>query len=167
MARAYQFTGDDVRMSPADNLGLRRVATALAIIRDYDARRYDRVQAYIRVIFLKDVYVAAYYHVDSMTCVLDLCPFKFDLSAYYYTAALASTLVHEATHGLIASKGIAYNRKSRMRIERICSAEERRFVSRIDPAIADWLLGEFDGSRWHPYYNPISNAWIAWKRKNQ
>jgi len=48
-------------------------------------------------------------------------------SAIYY----ASTLVHEATHGLFYARGIPYNSKLRTRIEQICHEEEHRFLNHL------------------------------------
>jgi hypothetical protein len=74
----------------------------------------------------------------------------------WYIARLACTIVHEATHGRIYSFGIPYNKKTRVRIERLCVLQARRFAThQLDPHY-DFtkLVPPFDAAQWEPYWNP-------------
>jgi len=44
---------------------------------------------------------------------------------------VASVLVHEATHAWLLHKRISHSKKSILRIERVCSEEELRFLERV------------------------------------
>jgi hypothetical protein len=60
-------------------------------------------------------------------------------------------LVHEATHGVVAARGIHYERALWSRIERLCVHEENRFVKRLRNQGfdgAEQLEREFDERRW-------------------
>jgi len=68
----------------------------------------------------------------------------------------ACVLVHEATHGVICSRGIPYSRELRSRIERLCVTEEQRFLIHLTithPDLASGLYREFDASKWRASWN--------------
>jgi hypothetical protein len=61
---------------------------------------------------------------------------------HYFLTAYASTLVHEATHGVIDARGIPYNKRFRERIELVCIHEETKSVSRIAPDLVNVIVGD-------------------------
>jgi hypothetical protein len=64
------------------------------------------------------------------------------LSPPFEVIDYAASLIHEATHGLLEARRIAYTRRSCLRIERLCLLEERRFIARHWPWNSDWLPKE-------------------------
>jgi hypothetical protein len=70
----------------------------------------------------------------------------------------ARTLVHEATHGVVNSWRIPYTPELRARIEKLCVAEERRFlgrVGRLRPELSELaaiMEREFDAPAWEKYW---------------
>ena len=70
-----------------------------------------------------------------------------EMNAAYF----AKVLVHESTHGVVASRGIRYAPELRLRIEKLCVTEENRFLNRLaltHPEIAENLHQDFDPTRW-------------------
>jgi hypothetical protein len=56
-------------------------------------------------------------------------------------------LVHEATHGVIESRGIELASENRVRVERLCTAEQNRFAAKLsayDPVRYPRTLLHFD-----------------------
>jgi hypothetical protein len=67
----------------------------------------------------------------------------------------AATLVHESTHGAIYSRYIGNTRGNRLRIERLCYAEQLRFLKRLDTPGRLWseqIAGVFDENYFVQYY---------------
>jgi hypothetical protein len=129
------------------------IEQALCLIRQHDSRRFARVRGQIRWIVNSKTPSGEM----EYTHELHLCMFEFLEPAWLgrevLAAAYACFLVHEATHGLISSHGIAYEAKTRMRIERLCTREQNRFGARL-AAVApihyppDMLRFNFDESYW-------------------
>jgi hypothetical protein len=76
-----------------------------------------------------------------------------DVSEDILAAGHACFLVHEATHGVIESRGIQYDGLNRVRIERLCLAEQNRFAARLAAADPEryplnLLHMDFDESYW-------------------
>lgn len=79
--------------------------------------------------------------------------FGDDLRHAAYYAAL---MVHEATHGMLLARGFDYTERSRAQTERICIAEENRFLARLCGVRADLpdsLQIEFDAAVWDESWN--------------
>jgi hypothetical protein len=94
----------------------------------------------------------AQYRHSTRTCAIDFQESSPEFDAEYLIGWYACTLVHEATHGVIRSRGVLYTRELRARIEHLCVREEQRFVTRLTitrPTLADRLYQEFDASQWH------------------
>lgn len=86
---------------------------------------------------------------------MDFGRFKFAEYPDYSLRAYACSLVHEATHGAIRARNIAYTQANRIRIERLCHKEEWRFAQRLNDGETDWaklLVGDFDETGWHLYW---------------
>src|SRR5689334_20548875 len=108
---------------------------ALALIRDNDPRRYAILQREVQMIsHLPLAGAAGVYMRFLRICGVDFRRLQFDEgdeASEWWIARYAAVLVHEATHGRLASLWFPYTARTRLRIERICRAEERRFVARL------------------------------------
>ena len=60
----------------------------------------------------------------------------------------AASIVHEATHGYLKAKGIKTTEGNKTKIERICTVEENRFLSRIDSQWGEQLQKPFNPCNW-------------------
>jgi hypothetical protein len=80
----------------------------------------------------------------------------------------ASALVHEATHGAVYSHYVGITRRNYLRIEALCTTEERRFLARLDTPERCWSqqIAEFDEQYFLRYYNESWLSRIAglWRR---
>lgn len=150
---------DDIVLADTQNSALFRsaVPSALQLIKDLDSRRFRRLQRYVKWIFNCPLpYGGGHYHYLTRTCRLDIEKATPEPDPAYAAAAIASTLVHEATHGLLDARRIAYSSRLRSRVERCCVREQNRFLARLSssrPDIAKFLHREFSESRWHRSWN--------------
>jgi hypothetical protein len=152
------------------------IIAALDLVKRLDPRRFQRVRRHIDwIVNTVSTDGGARYVSRSRTCEFDLeDPVCLGAASHEFrTGWCASSLVHEATHGLIASKGIPYTAALRGRIEAVCVAEEHRFLNRlaaVNPELARELRCEFDESRWHaswqtsPFQEAILKLRRLWKR---
>jgi hypothetical protein len=129
------------------------VLAALKLIKSTDPRRFARVQRHLKWIVNSTLRVPglALYRHGTQTCMMDFVEPTPGSDAEYPIVSCASTLVHEATHGVVACRGIAYTKDLRSRIERLCVTEEQRFLIHLTitrPALASSLYHEYDPSRW-------------------
>ena len=112
----------------------KKVATALRLITDHNPKHYARVQKFIPNILILG------FHNHSAVYIADLklCDVSADFALSESTSAeqMAMTLVHEATHGYLHSRGVSYAEDQRARIERICVQTEITFASRLPQADA-------------------------------
>jgi hypothetical protein len=116
-----------------------------------------RVQQHVNWIVDAPYHLAAgrtAYHPYLKRCKIDFSDFGWDalIAASYY----AKQIVHEATHGLLCSRGFRYRRRTRLQHEQICHAEEIRFLRRLDhhvPGVYESLGSEFDPHDWHTSWN--------------
>ncbi len=126
---------------------------ALCLLRDSDARRFARLQRHITYISNQILSGAsAEYNHEQRACYVHFSELKEDSDPEYSAGWWARTLVHEATHGAVESRGVRYTPELRSRIERLCVTEEQRFVLRLTlthPDLASELDREFDESEWH------------------
>ncbi len=110
---------------------------SLRLIREHDARRYARITDHIRWV-LNQVTGSGYtseYNERIGACTIQFIPMP-EADQNRVAAAYACLLVHGATHGLVVSRGIEYTPQNLARIEHLCTAEQSRFVARLDPACA-------------------------------
>jgi hypothetical protein len=137
-----------------------RVSTyALKLIRDHDPKRFRRVVDQTR--WLVDAalsggaYCGSYQHRIKATQI----DFKLDPSVgdeLFHAAYFAGVIVHEATHGMIRDKGISTKPENRIQVERICCAEENRFLELLRRSIPDLpgkLIRPFNPSNWQESWN--------------
>lgn len=129
------------------------VPSALQLIKDLDSRRFRRLQRHVLwIVNCPLPYGGGEYHYPTRTCRLDFEKPAIEPEPEYAAAAVASTLVPEATHGLLRARGIGYSKQLRSRVEQCCVKEQHRFLARLAtnrPDIAKSLHYEFTESRWH------------------
>ncbi len=68
-----------------------------------------------------------------------------------HAAYFAALLVYEGTHGMLMRRGFEYTNELRLQSERICVAEQNRFLARLEvlrTGLGDTLLTEFNASNW-------------------
>ncbi len=140
-----------------------RVTTeALLLVGVVDPRRYRRIQREIRLVKDLPFDIGARYIRIDRECQVNFSKFKCDWSDpssseyEWYLAQYAATLVHEATHGYLISRGVPYTQTIRAFCERMCVTEERRFAQRLHGKhynLAEELVEEFDPERWRNSWN--------------
>jgi hypothetical protein len=128
---------------------------ALRLLKETDPCRFARVRRRLSWIVQTTLspLIGAQYHHEVRTCAIDFIEPSPEYDSEYLIGCYACTLIHEATHGAIQSRGILSTPKLRSRIEYLCVREEQRFVIRLtltQPALADRLYREFDFSEWEP-----------------
>jgi hypothetical protein len=146
---------DDIILSDTQDSALFRsaVPSALQLIKSLDSRRFRRLQRYVKwIVNCPLPNGGGQYHYPTRTCRLDIEKTANEPDPDYAAAAVASTLVHEATHGALRARAIGYTPQLRARVERCCVREQNRFLARLStsrPDIAKLLYSEFAESRWH------------------
>ena len=76
---------------------------------------------------------------------------RFDEDLLGVSLFFAGQIVHEATHGVIYTKGFKYDQENRVQIERICVTEQNRFLKKAEeiyPEYQGMLVCDFDPSGW-------------------
>ena len=130
-------------------LFLMKTREALDLIKNLDPRRFRRVQTHIHyLVSAGDLGETLGVYIEGEgTCWV--CSSKYWSHSELAPVHYAGVIVHEATHGLIEARGIRYNNRTRIRIERLCYQEERRFLVAHWNGAADQLQGPFD-DRYYP-----------------
>ena len=141
---------------------------ALDLVRQNDVRRFRRIQRFISYVVNRELISGGNYDERLRVCNVDFTFFKVREDLEWYLLQYAGLLVHESTHGLIAVRGIPYNMKTRMRVERLCKEEEKRFFMKISsPWKVDDLFRE-DDERWlKQYWGFWSRMGLRWKRAKE
>ena len=133
----------------------RVTADALKLIRVHDPRRFRRIQHYVRCIVNEKLESGGAWNQAARDCMIDFsrCQVSHSQEHYlWYLARYAATIVHEATHAYVYSKYIAYNKRTRVRIERLCRLEQQRFARRFPRDQYDFtqLVPTFNEADWQP-----------------
>jgi hypothetical protein len=105
------------------------LAEALDLLKTYSPQRYNRVRRSIRGVLIfgrNDEHGS--YHKKWRICELNE---TFVANPETTATAVASTLVHEATHGWLFDLGIPYDERLRHRIELICIKAAMFSVSKL------------------------------------
>lgn len=102
---------------------VRRIDAAIEMIATFDRRRLDRLRRTDTVFLLTDGFPGCAYMELGNYIVLGLQAVETRTRQ-----ALATAIVHEATHARIANTGILGNCRNTHRIEQRCVAEEISFV---------------------------------------
>ena len=132
------------------------ILSSLQLLQRADPRRFRRVQQHIAWITNCTLPRAGAEYAHAIrTCYLEFQEPNGEFDIPYLIGWYACVLVHEATHGVIRSRGILYSPALRERIEQLCVREEQRFVRRlsaIDPELAARLPHDFDPRDWNWYW---------------
>ena len=126
-----------------------RTVKALELIKEYDAKRFCRIQKHLVYIVSCRTFYGADYNHWLRACEVNFSRFRFEEDEDWGVLMLACTIIYEATHGVITTQNIPYDKKHRLRVERICYQEEVRFARRVMPEVD---LGEFDESEYRNYF---------------
>ena len=104
-----------------------RVGEALELIKTYDPYRYKRIIKELdRILVGLTSGYAAVFVPKSRMCVIDP---RHILSSS--PESIASSIVHEATHGTLIRRNIGYSGELRYRVEKVCMRQERAFAQKI------------------------------------
>lgn len=139
------------------------VPAALRLLKEVDSRRFRRLQRHVG--WIANCALpggGGAYHHPTRTCRLDFVTSRISPDFEYVAGAVASTLVHEATHALIEARGIEYAGEKRRRIEKTCVKEQNRFARRVAatrPHLARAIEVVFDESEWR-------RSWAAGRLQN-
>jgi len=159
---------DSSRSRKKDSRFCTDTVAALELIKSVDPRRYRRLQREVRFITNCEVSVWATYDRSCRNCEVHYGRLSADSELRDWNLRIyAATLVHEATHGAIHSRCIAYTSRLRARIENLCVTDENRFVRRLDTPEICWsesLVCPFDERDWHStwhasYIRRVKEAW--------
>lgn len=144
----------DVNADPTDNAAFYECAKeVLALVRRTDHRRYLRIRKHLKYIANADLLSGANYRHSSNSCRIDFGRLYFEEYREWTIWYFASALVHEATHGLIWSRGIEYSRSHRSQIERICRTEQNRFLRHAPCEIQKQLIRPYTPDDWAESWN--------------
>ena len=148
---------------------------ALKLIERYDPRRFRVVEQEFGLIVNQHMASDAAYQRSTRQCKVSFTSYWVDEGGNFcadpqakhyewYLARYASMLVHESTHGKLDSLHFPYTKKTRVRIERICVSEQRRFLARLPQDSYDLhtIVSPFDVQRWEALWN--MGYWERFKR---
>jgi hypothetical protein len=107
--------------------GLRRVEEALGLIRTYDRLRYDRLTRDLERIWVRTLI----HYAGLFTPSLNLCELDCRFVANRGADAVASMIVHEATHARLRRCGIGNEETIRARVEAVCIRREIAFSTKL------------------------------------
>jgi hypothetical protein len=144
---------------------VRVITRSLELIRERDPRRFARVQAQTRWLVDRPhpcgAGSGAYQHRIKATNIdFEYRPEFGD--ELFHAAYFARVIVHEATHGVIRDRGISTTPENRIQVERICRAEENRFIVSLMlsfPHLPDRLIQPFDPEDWRESWETGRIAW--------
>jgi len=105
---------------------LPRLREALALIRARDPYRYKWVLVHFDRILVVNMPARGQFVPALRRCVLDQEFVETDA-----IEAIASTIVHEATHGELFRRGVGYDEAIRQRVEDICTRQELAFARKL------------------------------------
>ena len=131
---------------------LNTVVSALELIKLHDPRRFRRVERHVRWIANSTVsHGGQCYCGQTQTCRIDFENEAVAKHGELATVLYAARIVHEATHGVVGTRleGVSGSIELRLRIERLCFSEERRFLQKLCicyPSVAPLLHTPFPES---------------------
>jgi hypothetical protein len=138
---------------------------ALEMIQRYDPRRFRVMEREVRLIVNQSLVSGASYDRSIRQCKIDFARYWVDADGHlctdpkaedyeWYLSRYASTLVHEATHGRLDSLHFAFTKNTRLRIERICVSEQRRFLAHLPQDRYDFetMVSPFNPQKWEAHW---------------
>jgi hypothetical protein len=141
---------------------LRVISISFDLLRIHDPKRLGRIASSARWIVDCSLAMGArsgQFHRRHAAIEMDFefsDEFGDDL---HHAAYYAGLMVHEATHGMLLARGFDYTEETRIQTERICIAEENRFLARLGGVradLADSLRTEFNADDWMESWNMSS-----------
>ena len=116
---------------------VQRLTIALGLIAERDPASWQRVRRSLpRIVVGFPEGGDAVYQANDRLCVLSL---EYCTRDSWSASALASTIIHEATHARISRCGIAFTPETYARIERLCLKAELAFVDKLPSPERDRL----------------------------
>jgi hypothetical protein len=108
---------------------LSRVEDALRLIKQHNSLHYSRVVQHLKRVWVRLIpHGDGCYYASLEACALDP---RFVLQQTTTLDAIASAIVHEATHARLDRWGVSYNEDKRNRIEAICRRRELNFLAGV------------------------------------
>jgi hypothetical protein len=153
----------DMNRDDTDNEAfLEATVAALNLIRQLDARRYANLIRHVHFIVNGELDSGGRYQYHTRSIELDFPKYRVypDADDYgWYLARYAAVVIHEATHARLCALSFPYTTRTRVQIERICVAEQRRFLAKWSGGRFELseLRQEFDERQWHGYW--YGGAW--------
>ena len=146
---------------------LKHTSDALSLIRKFDPKRYRRVCQYVRIIVNRPLISGGNFERVGKICNVDYDKYYATGPREWRERFYACLIIHEATHGMLDAKGIAYSKKNWERTERLCSLEEYRFIRRVDEWWADEYRSpkRFDPAFWRRYRESQGWRQKAWRER--
>lgn len=126
------------------------IKNVLSFIKSVDPKRYNRTIRELQWISNTNTQETT----GKYNNLVKLCSLNYEISNEVTDSCIvlfSSVIVHEATHGLLYSKGFKYTEDNREQVERICFAEENRFLKKAEvkyPEIAKSHQREFNPDNW-------------------
>lgn len=147
---------------------LRVIALSFDLLRDHDPRRMRRIVSAAEWVVDCSLPVGSYAGQYCPRLSAIEMDFKYSISFgddLQHAAYFAAVMVHEGTHGMLLKRGFDYTPETRIQTERICVAEENRFLSRLDvvrEGLGSSLQQEFDADNWEEVWK--MSHWETAKR---
>ncbi|MBW3625751.1 MAG: hypothetical protein KY468_20340 [Armatimonadetes bacterium] len=157
----------DMRVQKEPDEFAASVKDALFRIRRFDPRRYRRIQRHVRYVSNEELVSGGAYVSRVQACLIDFSRYRFDIKESGYGFWLECLLIHEATHGALHARGIPYTKASRLRVERLCRAEERRYLKRAYPWTDLGAYVELDEEWLKQYWGFWSSLKLYWIRARE
>jgi len=162
-----EYTGIGIScLITEDGAFLQFASETLDLINKFDEKRYLRVTKELSwILNTKRIPVGSGEYRPSIRLCSVHCNFPNDHSLESRIQC-ASVIVHEATHGYLASKGIKYTKERRSQIERICVSESNRFLAKVAkkyPDISGKFIREFSPEPWQETWN--TSRWGKFKKE--
>jgi hypothetical protein len=120
------------------------IEPAVGLIQQNDPLRYARLRREIRMIVNQPCRTDAAYSRIRRFCAIDMEKFKplFDKDYNAGIRYLACVLIHEATHGVLYTRGIIQTKQNYARVERLCVLEEERFARKLGDEVLCHIFRE-------------------------
>lgn len=147
---------------------LRVITRSFDLLRGYDPKRLKRISSCTDWIVDCSLPLGAF--AGQFCPRLSAIEMDFEFSTSFgdelrHAAYFAAVMVHEGTHGMLLKRGFEYTSESRVQIERICVAEEHRFLARLDSireSLGSSLKEDFDAENWEEVWT--MGKWETVKR---
>ena len=140
------------------------ICDILKLIQQFDEKRYLRVINELSwIVNTKSLKVDCGEYKHSIKLCSIHCNFSVE-QTLDDKIFFASVIIHEATHGYLASKGFEYTKERRVQIERICVTEQNRFLANVaykHPDISKKYIRKFTPEPWQETWK--SSKWSRFK----